>query len=125
MTVLAIEADPAQTAMIRHVACDMLQADVTVVDSLERAVRTLHAGTPEVVLVPALLSPADEADLLSAIRLLPDAGHVEVLTTPRLKSCGAAGRRKAPRVAQVGVARLIGQRRPIGSWRGERDTSLR
>jgi len=93
MTILALEADPAQTTVIRHVVRDIVQADVTVVDSIERALQTLHAETPDVVLVPALLSPTDEADLLSAIRQLPDAGHVEVLTTPRFS-------RSEPQTAQ-------------------------
>jgi len=83
MTILALEADPTQANMIRHVARDIVQADVAVVDSLDAALRVLHAETPDVVLVPALLSPTDEADLLSAIRRRPDAAHVEMLTTPR------------------------------------------
>lgn len=89
MNLLALEADPEQAAIIRHVAHDIVQADVTVVESLDHALQTLHTETPDVILVPALLAPSDEADLRSAVRELPDAHHVEMLTTPRFSRVGA------------------------------------
>lgn len=84
MTVLALESDPTRAAMIRQVVHHMVREDVTVVPSLDGALQALQTSTPDVLLLPALLSPVDEADLVSALRELPDAGHVEMLITPTL-----------------------------------------
>ena len=100
MTVLALEPDPAQAATIRHVVCQLVRAELELVESIDGALGALHAGTPDLILLPALYSPADEAELLAHLRTLPDAAHVETLVTPHFCTpddrtpVGQSGRRR-------------------------------
>jgi hypothetical protein len=82
MIVLALEFDPAQTVMIRQVVCDLVGAHLTLVQTIEEAVQALLADTPDLVLLPALLLPTEEATLLAALRTTPGSTRVETLFTP-------------------------------------------
>lgn len=84
MTVLALEPNPAQTATIRHIVSDLVRAELTLVHSKDDALRALRADMPDLILLPALFSPADEAELLAYLRTLPESAHVETLITPFL-----------------------------------------
>src|SRR5205809_3736858 len=86
MAVLAIEADPRQASALRHIVCDLLKSRLTLVDSIAGAVDALSTETPDLILLPPIISPGDEAELLRAIRRLPSAAHVEMHTTPMLES---------------------------------------
>ena len=86
MNVLAFEADDTQTEAIRHVVCDHVGARLTVATSLEHLLHALRQETPDLVLLPALVSPSQENALVETLRSLPDASHVETLLTPVLPS---------------------------------------
>jgi PilZ domain len=86
MAVLAIEADPRQASALRHIVCDLVKSRLTLVDSIAGAVLVLSTETPEMILLPPIISPGDEAALVSAIRRLPSAAHVEMHVTPMLES---------------------------------------
>jgi PilZ domain len=86
MAVLAIEADPRQASALRHIVCDLVKSRLTLVDSIAGAVLALSTETPEMILLPPIISPGDEAELLTAIRRLPSAAHVEMHVTPMLES---------------------------------------
>jgi hypothetical protein len=86
MAVLAIEADPRQASALRHIVCELLKSRLTLVDSIAGAVDALSTETPELILLPPIISPGDEAELLRAIRGLPDSPHVEMHVTPMLES---------------------------------------
>jgi PilZ domain-containing protein len=86
MAVLAIEADPRQASALRHIVCDLLKSRLMLVDSVASAVHALSAETPDLILLPPIISPGDEAELLRAIRGLPEAAHVEMHVTPMLES---------------------------------------
>jgi len=103
MAVLAIEADPRQASALRHIVCDLLKSRLTLVDSIASAVHAMSNETPDLILLPPIISPGDEAELLSAIRRLPAAAHVEMHVTPMLES---------PAQTANAAERLRGGRRP-------------
>ena len=70
MAVLAIEADPRQASALRHIVCDLLKSRLTLVDSIAGAVDAMSAETPDLILLPPIISPGDEAELLRALRRL-------------------------------------------------------
>ncbi len=82
VAILALEPDPARAKTIRHIVCDVVRADFRLVRSKSRLLEALSAGIPDLILLPALLSSVDEADLLAHLSTLRDSGHVEILVTP-------------------------------------------
>ena len=82
MTILALETDPARTKAIRHIVCDVVRAELRLVGSKNKLLEALSVDIPDLILLPALLSSADEADLLAHLSTLSDSGHVEMLMTP-------------------------------------------
>jgi hypothetical protein len=84
MNVLALEPDALQAATIRKVVCGAVCARLTLVQFMDAALRVLREQTPDIVLLPALVSPAEEKQLLDSLRSLPRGAHVEVLITPSL-----------------------------------------
>jgi len=90
--ILAIESDRRQAARISSLARERLNVELLVVDSAERALRTLAERTPDLILTPHLLSPKDEAALDERLRQLDTAGHhVQTLMIPVLASSGRRG----------------------------------
>jgi hypothetical protein len=108
MAVLAIEADPRQASALRHIVCDLLKNRLTLVDSIADAVDAMSTETPELILLPPIISPGDEAALLRAIRRLPSSAHVEMQVTPMLESpaqtAHAADRSRVGRRSGAGEA---------------------
>lgn len=86
MNVLALEGDASQTEAIRYVVCNLVGARLTVATSIEQALQSLRASTPDLVLLPTLVSPSQESALLETLRSLPDASHVETQIIPVLPS---------------------------------------
>ena len=88
--ILAIEPDRRQrdalTAVVRHrVGAELILADTT-----ERALEAIGNRVPDLVLVPALLSPTDDAALAAALRVIAAAAHVRTLTIPVLAAQSAS-----------------------------------
>jgi hypothetical protein len=88
MNVLAFEPDSSQAEAIRHVVCNLVGARLTVATSIEHALHLVRTSTPDLVLLPALVSPSQETALMQALRLLPDASHVDTEITPVLPPRG-------------------------------------
>ena len=90
--ILAIEPDRRQaaqlTSVIRRVGAELVLADTTA-----HALDAIGSRVPDLVLVPALLSPQDDAALAGALRVIAAAAHVRILTTPVL---GSTTKRKSP-----------------------------
>jgi hypothetical protein len=86
MNVLALEGDASQTEAIRYVVCNLVGARLTVATSIEQALLSLRESTPDLVLLPTLVSPSQESALLDTLRSLPDASHVETQISPVLPS---------------------------------------
>src|SRR2546428_13037143 len=79
--ILAIEPDRRQaaqlTGVIRRVGAELVLAKTT-----EHALDAIGSQVPDLVLVPALLSPQDDAALAGALRVIAAAAHARILTTP-------------------------------------------
>src|SRR6266480_4588992 len=91
--ILAIEPDRRQAAQLSVVVRKRVHAELIFVDTTERALDAIGNRMPDLVLVPALLSPQDDAALAGALRVIAAAAHVRILTTPVL---GSTTKRKSP-----------------------------
>ena len=73
--ILAVEPDRRQaaqlTSVIRRVGAELVLADTT-----EHALDAIGSRVPDLVLVPALLSPQDDAALAGALRVIAAAALV-------------------------------------------------
>ena len=106
--IIAIEPDRDQAAQLkdlvrRHTAAELILADTT-----EHAISAIGQRIPDLVLIPAFLSPQDDEALTSALRATHAAAHVQTLTIPVL------GTPQQPKsVPQSVLSRLLGdQPRP-------------
>ena len=84
--VLAIEPDPQQAEAVRRAVGQIAGVDLIVVDRMEAATATLSDRVPHLILMSALLSPADETALTTMLRTRADAAHVQMMTIPRLET---------------------------------------
>jgi PilZ domain len=108
MRVLALETDAGQEATLRQVVCGAVGARLRLVRSVDTAIQALRDETPDVILMPALVSPAEEAQLLDSLRSLPNGTYIDVLITPALA---------APVTADAPASRFW--LRSIARWRTE------
>lgn len=82
--VLAIEPDHRQAAILKRVIRESVKADLVLVDSRDAAITAIDAQIPDVILVTALLSPRDEEELVTHLRALEGAEHLQTHTIPQL-----------------------------------------
>ena len=95
--VLAIEPDLRQAAIVKRIVREKALADVAVVDSLAAAIEAIRTSMPDVLLLSALLSPRDEDDLITHLKTLGHAGHLQTHTIPQLASALQPGEDREPR----------------------------
>lgn len=91
--VLAIESDAVQADPLRRLLRARADTDVVIVGSKDAAVSAVDERVPDLVLVGALMSPRDEDALIAHLRTLPDAGHLQTLTIPKLRRTSGKTRR--------------------------------
>jgi hypothetical protein len=84
--VLAIEPDVRQATIIKRIVREQVRAELILVDSRDAALAAIAARIPDVILLTALLSPRDEEELVSYLRTLAGAHHVQTHTIPQLAS---------------------------------------
>jgi hypothetical protein len=84
--VLAIEPDRRQAAHLTAIARQLVDTELLLADTTEGALDKIGNRVPDLVLVPALLSPQDGAALAAALRVIAAAAHVRTLTIPVLAS---------------------------------------
>ena len=84
--VLAIEPDLRQAAILKRIVGDKALADLAVVESIDAAVAAMRTTMPDVLLLSALLSPRDEDELMTHLRTLDNADHLQTHTIPQLSS---------------------------------------
>src|SRR5437899_9476116 len=82
--VLAIEPDRRQAAHLAAILRQQVRADLVIADTTEGALDAIGNRVPDMVLVPALLSPQDDAALAAALRVIAAAANVRTLTIPVL-----------------------------------------
>src|SRR5262249_23088594 len=80
--VLAIEPDRRQAAHVAAVVKHRVGAELILADTTEGALDAIGTRVPDLVLVPALLSPQDDAALAAALRGIAAAPPVRPLTMP-------------------------------------------
>src|SRR4051795_12983207 len=79
---LAIEPDRRQAGHVSAVVKHRVGAELILADTTEGALDAIGSRVPDLVLVPALLSPQDDAALAAALRVIAAAAHVRTLTIP-------------------------------------------
>src|SRR6478672_6551205 len=84
--VLAIEPDRRQAAHLTAIMRNQVKAELLLATTTEGALDAIGNRVPDLVLVPALLSPQDDASLAAALRVIAAAAHVRTLTIPVLGS---------------------------------------
>ena len=103
--VLAIEPDIRQANILRHIVRELVMADLILVESRDAAIASIDQQIPDVILLTALMSPRDEDELVSHLRRLGAAEHLQTHTIPLLSGPRDArpvvqGRRPAREVPQ-------------------------
>lgn len=81
-TILAIGNDADEAAWVNGAVRRRVKADLVRARSVAEAIRAMETRVPDLLLVPALLSPRDESALMEAVRANPAAAHVQMLTVP-------------------------------------------
>jgi hypothetical protein len=82
--VLAIEPDHRQATTLKRVIREIVKADLVLVESRDAAISAIDAQIPDVIIVTALLSPRDEEELVTHLRALEGAEHLQTHTIPQL-----------------------------------------
>jgi hypothetical protein len=88
--ILAIEPDRLQAARLATAVRRRVKAELILADTTEGALDAIGDRMPDMVLVPALLAPQDDAALAAALRVIAAATHVRTLTIPVLASASAS-----------------------------------
>src|SRR3979490_1721898 len=103
--ILAIEPDRRQAAQLSVVVRKRVHAELILVETTERALDAIGNRMPDLLLVPALLSPQDDAALAAALRVIAAAARVQMLTIPVLGS-------RRPAAAMGGVLSALRRGKP-------------
>src|SRR5436190_676548 len=82
--VLVLEPDGAQAEQLLRVLRKRVRADAVLATSTAAAIEIIGNAAPDLILVSALLPPRDEDRLMSHLRSLENAGHLQTLTIPQL-----------------------------------------
>jgi hypothetical protein len=85
--ILAIEPDPRQSARLADLVRRRLDAELVHAPTTEAALAalvTIGDRVPDLVLVPSLLSPQEDAAIAGALRVIATAANVRMLTIPLL-----------------------------------------
>ena len=82
--ILAIERDSDQARLLSEVIHQRLRADLVLAETVEHAMTSLRKRVPDLVLIPALLSPREESALRDGLRANGGNAHVQLLTIPML-----------------------------------------
>jgi CheY-like chemotaxis protein len=112
-SILALEPDVRQASILKRILRDRVHADLIVVDSRDAAVAAVNAHVPDVILLTALLSPRDEAEIIEHLRTIDGAEHVQTHTIPQLASSSEDGDSPAPQGGLLGKLRRKKVAEPI------------
>jgi hypothetical protein len=82
MNVIALETDQDQVATLRQIVCELAGAGLTVLESVDQLIQALVTEKPELILLPPLLTPADDNAVLALLRILPAHAHIETMIIP-------------------------------------------
>lgn len=82
--ILAIEADPRRRHALTRLVREHVKAHLVVVETVQAAIASIGGRAPDLILSPTLLSPPDEAELLSYVKQLATAPYIQMMTVPAL-----------------------------------------
>jgi hypothetical protein len=82
--ILAIESDPKRRYFLSKFVREHVQAKLVVVPSVRAAIASIAERTPDLIIAPTLLSPPDEAELLTYMKGLDSAPYIQMMTVPAL-----------------------------------------
>jgi len=82
--ILAIEADPRRRRALTVLVREHVKAHLIVVESVRAAITSIGQHPPDLILAPTLLTPPDEAELLSYVKQLETAPYIQMMTVPAL-----------------------------------------
>ena len=82
--ILAIESDPKRRHVLSTLLRERIKARLVVVPSVRAAIASIAEHTPDLIIAPTLLSPPDEAELLTHMKGLDRAPYIQMLTVPAL-----------------------------------------
>jgi len=82
--ILAIETDPKRRQALTTLVHEHLAASLVVVASGRAAIASIEERTPDLIIASTLLSPSDEAELLTHMKGLESAPYIQMLTVPAL-----------------------------------------
>jgi len=83
--ILSVQPDSAQSAAVRQ-ALGPADAEIVVVGTIDDALTAIDSQLPDLVLLDTFVSPGDADDLVGHLRMLSDAGHVQVINVPLIQS---------------------------------------
>jgi CheY-like chemotaxis protein len=118
--ILAIEADSNRCRALTALLREHVKANLVVVASVRAAIDSIAEHTPDLIIAPALLSPPDEAELLTHMKGLDTAPYIQMVTVPALDTLVDAVREEARRSS---LSALVFNRRPV-SLGVQRDRSM-
>jgi hypothetical protein len=82
---LILESPALDTAPLLDVLGQHVAGEVAVATSIDAALSTIDHRMPDVILLPALMPPADEDHLMAYLGALSSAGHVQAIKVPLLE----------------------------------------
>jgi CheY-like chemotaxis protein len=110
-SVLVVQPDAAQAETLRDIA-QRIGTDLVIVNSTSAAIDSISRKIPDLILLSTLLSPRDEDALISHLRSLEGASHLQTLTIPQFRGAGGKkaeksrgglfGRKKTKAPVEVG-----------------------
>ena len=83
--ILAIETDPDRRLQLEQFLHEAANADVTVAESAEAALRAIRFQLPDVIVASMLLPPREDAQVMSHLDTIDDASRPQVLVVPPLR----------------------------------------
>lgn len=93
--ILAIEPDETRAQTLREALSGYLAVETDIVASVADALAAIRGRVPDLVLTSVFLPPAEEAVLISVLRELPTAFHVQIITVPYFIDADAEGAHQA------------------------------
>ena len=108
--ILAIEADLKRRRALTTLVKEHIKTELVVVPSVQAAIRAIAERAPDLILAPALLSPPDEAELLTHMKQLDTAPYIQMLTLPALDMLVDA---PAEQTGRRGLFGPVFNRRPV------------
>ena len=103
--ILAVEPDRRQASQLKKLVRSGVGAELVLADTTERALDAIGNRIPDLVLIPALLSPQDDEALATALRVIAAAAHVQTLTIPVFAASTASVSKKGGMLAKLGLGR--------------------